>query len=1807
VTGWSVQYSSSTGTGSFSGNVTNLTGTINPGQYYLVQESSNAAVGAVLPTPDASGGIAMAAGAGKVVLVNSTTGLACNGSSTPCSAAQLAQIVDLVGYGTGTNYFEGSGPTSTIAVTTAAFRKSGGCIDTDSNANDFTVATAAPRNTSSATNTCTVTNNSPSINAPANPITAVLQNAAPFNVSLTGSDDNNAFNWGATAGTGVASVVVNGGQGTSSISYTVTLVNNFTGTATFTASLSDGVNAAVTQPVNIKVNAAAVNNPPTITPPANPIITVEENAPAFNVSLTGSDDNNVFNWSATAGTGVSLVSVTAGQGTNHATFTVTLQGGFSGTATFTASLSDNFNAAVTQAVNITVTPPPPPPNHIVISQVYGGGGNSGATYQNDYVELYNPTGSSVLISGWTLQYQAAGSTGTWSGSQPLGGTIGPGEYFLVSLASGGATGSTLPTANIVGGPASINMSATAGKIALVSNADPLSNCPFALDADLVDLVGYGTTANCKEGSSNAPASSNTTALFRKNDGAWDTDVNGADFVIGAPSPRRTAPIAEIGPFVVLTDPNTNASSAPRDASITVTFSEPVNVSGQWFDITCASTGAHNSATTASTDAGATWVITPNVSFNSGEQCTVTVFAANVADVDTDDSLPNTDTLQPGNKVWSFTTSTGTAPPYTPDVHLTMGNPSDAVVDVNVPNNYLMMKPAYALSYNRDKGTPNWVSWHLETAWYGTLSRVDTFRPDPQVPADWYRVQAFDFFTTGFDRGHMTPNADRDNENRIPVNQETYLMSNMVPQAPDNNQGPWANMENALRALTDAGNELYIVSGPAGVGGTGSNGGLTTTLADGHVTVPAYTWKVVLVLPKESGDDVSRVTASTRTIAVIMPNVQGIRNDDWQSYLTTVDKVEKLTGYDFFSEVPDAIENSIEAGINGTNPPGTEGQSVTTGENTSKAITLTAVSSNNNPLTYTIVSSPSNGTLTGTGANRTYTPAPDFTGTDSFTFRVNDGASTSNTSTVTITVTEINSAPVANADNKSTQEDVTLNFPAGDLTLNDGVGDVNDAGQTLSVRSVTGNGNTHGTAVLNSGQVTYTPDANYHGPASFSYEVCDNGTTGGVPDPKCVTGTVNVTVESVNDGPVAVNDTATTDEDVAVSIDVTGNDQDIDGDGLSVASAGNGSHGTTAIVGNKVVYTPAADLNGSDSFNYTVSDGQGGTATANVTVTINPVNDPPIANADSAITDEDTAVEINVRLNDTDVDGDGLSITNTTNGANGTVAVVNGSAVYTPAENYHGSDNFTYTVSDGHGGSAQGAVSVTINSVNDAPIATNDSATTDEDTPKSIDVVANDTDVDGDTLTLLSVSGATNGSVSIIGGQALFSPDHNYNGTGTFNYTVSDGHGGEASATVTVTINSVNDNPVAGSDSATTDEDNSVVVDVRGNDSDVDGDSITITNVSGASKGTAVSITSGPNAGKVLYTPNLNENGADSFTYTLSDGQGGTATGNVAVTINPVNDAPVADAQSVSANEDAPKSITLSGSDVETTAGNLTYTVTTGPSHGTLTGTGANRTYVSNLNYNGPDSFQFTVTDTGDGASAASTSAPATVSITVNPANDAPVANAGADQTLECAGGLTAVTLDGSASSDLDGDTLSYEWRDGATPLGTGAVLNTSLAFGTHNITLKVTDPSGAFSEDIVSINIADHTAPIIMSNGQAFSLWPVNKKYRTFNVSDLVASASDSCNSGVNLSSVVIEKVTSDEGSISDNDIIIAAGCQSVQLRADRDGNGNGRVYTITFKVSDSTGHTTTLARQVMIPHDQGNGNVAIDSGVAYTVTSSCQ
>jgi endonuclease G len=240
-------------------------------------------------------------------------------------------------------------------------------------------------------------------------------------------------------------------------------------------------------------------------------------------------------------------------------------------------------------------------------------------------------------------------------------------------------------------------------------------------------------------------------------------------------------------------------------------------------------------------------------------------------------------------------------------HMLMGNPSNAVTDANLKNNYLMLKAQYALSYNDSRGTPNWTSWHLDSTWVGSFARSDVdFKIDPDLPPDFHQIRHSDYTNTGFDRGHMCPSADRNATEAD--NLATFLTTNIVPQAPDNNQGPWAAFEDYLRTLLPD-SEIYIVSGGAGTGGTGSNGS-ANTIAGGFVNVPAVTWKVALILPV-GDNDLSRVGNNTRTIAVIIPNTQGL-SGPWQAYLATVDQVEALTGYDFYSNVPTAVQAVIEA-------------------------------------------------------------------------------------------------------------------------------------------------------------------------------------------------------------------------------------------------------------------------------------------------------------------------------------------------------------------------------------------------------------------------------------------------------------------------------------------------------------------------------------------------------------------------------------------------------------------------------------------------------------------------------------------------------------------------------------------------------------------------------------------------------------------------------------------------------------------------------------------------------------------------------
>jgi endonuclease G, mitochondrial len=243
-------------------------------------------------------------------------------------------------------------------------------------------------------------------------------------------------------------------------------------------------------------------------------------------------------------------------------------------------------------------------------------------------------------------------------------------------------------------------------------------------------------------------------------------------------------------------------------------------------------------------------------------------------------------------------------------HLTLGNPSEAAQAD--PDNYLIIKPQFTLSFNRSRGIANWVSWHLSRNWRGDAPRTKTFRPDPDLPTGYTAARNADYERTGFDKGHLCPSEDRDSSPAD--NAATFVLSNVVPQSPNLNRGTWKALEDYARKRVNEGNEVYIVAGATGSGGTGENGE-AISLANGKITVPAYCWKVLLILP-DGDDDLRRIGPNTEVVAVYMPNQQGASAMRWQAYRLSVNELEQKTRLRFFTNLPQDVQGVLKAQTGG---------------------------------------------------------------------------------------------------------------------------------------------------------------------------------------------------------------------------------------------------------------------------------------------------------------------------------------------------------------------------------------------------------------------------------------------------------------------------------------------------------------------------------------------------------------------------------------------------------------------------------------------------------------------------------------------------------------------------------------------------------------------------------------------------------------------------------------------------------------------------------------------------------------------------
>ncbi|MBU1048687.1 tandem-95 repeat protein [Candidatus Bipolaricaulota bacterium] len=714
-----------------------------------------------------------------------------------------------------------------------------------------------------------------------------------------------------------------------------------------------------------------------------------------------------------------------------------------------------------------------------------------------------------------------------------------------------------------------------------------------------------------------------------------------------------------------------------------------------------------------------------------------------------------------------------------------------------------------------------------------------------------------------------------------------------------------------------------------------------------------------------------------------------------------------------------------------------------------------------PLVIQSATQPAHGSVSHNGVNVTYTPSPEFNGVDSFSYIVADGNGGTASALVTIAVAAVNDPPTARDDSIATNEDTPIDIA---VLANDSDPD----GDILTIQSLIQP--THGSAVKSADTISYTPDSQFNGVDVFTYAVSDgNGGT--------ATATVTINVAAVNDPPVAQDDSDSTDEGAPVVVNVLENDSDLDGDGLIVQSVTQPSHGSAEHNGIEVTYTPAADFNGVDSFSYEISDGHGGTATATVSIAVAAVNDPPIAQDDSRATDEDTSIDIAVLANDSDPDGDSLSIQSLTQPAHGLTAKNVASISYTPDPQFNGVDVFTYIISDGNGGTASATVTVAVTAVNDLPVAQNDSDSTDEGSLAIIDVLANDSDLDGDDLIVQSVTQPAHGIVVNNGLDVAYTPDDAFNGTDTFTYTISDGHGGIATATVTIAVAAVNDPPVAQDDTGVTNEGAATTIQVLGNDSDPDGNDLAVQSVTQPAHGSVIN-----NTTYVTYTPDANFNGLDTFTYTITDGQGETATATVTVTVASVNDAPSAQDDSGSTTEGAALSIDVLQNDSDPDGDALTIQSSTQPVHGTVVNNGNSLAYTPNPGFSGVDTFEYTISDNSGETATAS------VTIAVAAVNDPPVAlddsvTTGEDQTV------TIQVLPNDSDPDLD--TLFVQ--SVTQPLhGTVVSNGTSIIYtpapnyvGIDSFTYTVSDGNGGRSTASVAINVLPvNDAPIAQDDSQ---------------------------------------------------------------------------------------------------------------------------
>ncbi|MFA9398732.1 MAG: Ig-like domain-containing protein [Clostridiaceae bacterium] len=620
---------------------------------------------------------------------------------------------------------------------------------------------------------------------------------------------------------------------------------------------------------------------------------------------------------------------------------------------------------------------------------------------------------------------------------------------------------------------------------------------------------------------------------------------------------------------------------------------------------------------------------------------------------------------------------------------------------------------------------------------------------------------------------------------------------------------------------------------------------------------------------------------------------------------------------------------------------------------------------------------------------------EFNGQDSINYTINDGNGETSTATINVTVNSKNDNPILKSEHYKIYEDTGIHrfdvlSNASDEELDELILEEIHSDADYEILRIVDN------------QIEVKAKENYNESYDEIYYTVSDGNGGKA------SSYVYLSVENTFDPPVAVDDEFKVGEDGEHHYyDILSNDYSVDGSDsfLSIIEVGNPINGTAYIPENPntnspyICYIPNEGFAGEEIIEYKIEDLGGATATAKVYITVvGPNNEPKAENDVFVVAEDSVAITLDVLANDTDADGNELTISNVEYRGwsswipkNASIYIEDNKIVYTPRKDFYGHDTLYYSISDGLGAYSSGKINITVENVNDAPIANDDEFTVWEDTKNTpsntLRVLPNDIDVDDDNITIESIGQGQNGIATIEYDQIVYNPNLDFYGQDIITYTIKDRNGETATARVTINVVSINDNPIVNDEQYEVDEDSSDnKFDVLSNDSDIEGDSITIKSISNPKNGTAT-MSYNTNGDKIiLYTPNVNFNGTEYMSYTVEDANEGTSIGLITITVNPSNDAPVAEADQYVVDEDSlDNEFDVLDNDTDVDEDKLTIKSVGTSENSTISIVDKKIIYTPNTSFNGQDTITYTISD-GNGETSK-----ATINITVNPANHVPVA------------------------------------------------------------------------------------------------------------------------------------------------------------------------------------------------------------------------